>query len=325
MKPYLCFLSLLLSQIIFANESSVQWFIQPLKIKHQVGKETMTELAIYHFPKFMYHTHPAIMHNYISRENKLDEFTLIEDKSKLSNVNVADLYGIEIVYDLAADDLLIDLSKVKKPEAENLSIDEVVEITLECVRLTGSSSRTTILTNEATTKWKSYEKGLRERSLKKPIYKMRELPLKVEKGELLYHWSFSDESISDEVEIYAQYPTYGGVSEGYDTCYQGNGFSRMLIVSDDGENEFFTETNGLAGYTFLKKGGVVSIQADVKSKQSQKSPLLLMQDAIRCLALSAKANGESREDYEIKLIDPRLIEAQKKELLDASSFLFLRQ
>lgn len=318
MKYCLFFLTLLFSQIGYANESSVQWFRQPLKIKHQVGKETMSELAIYHFPEFMYYTHPAIMYNSITSENKLEEFTSVKDKSKLKNVNVAGLYGIYIKYDLADDDLLIDLSKVKKPKGEDLSIDEVVAITLECVRLSGGSSRTTILTNEATRKWKSYEKGFSDRSLEEPIYKVKTVPLKIAEGELLYHWSFSDESIHDEVEVYAQYPTYGGASKDDETSYQGNGFSRKLTVSDDGENEVERETNGLIGYTFLQKDGVISIKASVKSKQQRESPLVLMKYAIKCLTLSAKANGQLRQDYKIKIIDPRLSHAQKKELLDAS-------
>lgn len=319
MKLYLLFLTLLLPQSVFSNESSVQWFLQPLKIKHQVGKEVMTELAIYRFPLFMYYTHPNLTNNYISIENKLEEFTSVKDDVQLKNVNVADLYGIVIDYDLGDDALVIDLSKVAKPEGENRSIDEVVAITLECVRLSGGSSRTTLLTNEVTKKWKSYEEGFCDHSLRKPIFQVKTVPLKVAKSELLYHWSFNAESISDEKEEYAQFPTYGGASQdfqGCDTPYQGNGFSRKMVVSSNGEDKFERETNELVGYTFLRKNGVISIKASLNSKEQRKSPLILMKDAIKCLTLSAKANGERRQDYEIKLIDPRLNDAQKEKLLN---------
>ena len=75
----------------------------------------MTEVGFYRFPVFMYHTHPSLTINSISKENKLTEFTVIKNKSDLADVNLANLYGIKVSYDLGDDFTVVDLTKVKKP------------------------------------------------------------------------------------------------------------------------------------------------------------------------------------------------------------------
>jgi hypothetical protein len=104
----------------------------------------MTEAALYRFPVFMYYSHMTGTLNNITVPNKLESLTAVKDKESLTDVNLASLYGISVFYDINEDVTRIDLTKAKKPTKESISLDDVIAMTLECVRLTGANEKTFI-------------------------------------------------------------------------------------------------------------------------------------------------------------------------------------
>ncbi|MFT5882129.1 MAG: hypothetical protein ACI9FG_000629 [Crocinitomicaceae bacterium] len=173
---------------------------------------------------------------------------------------------------------------------ETVSEDEVIAMTLECIRMCSSGTRVTILTNEETNKWKDLEAKFRKRELKTPLYVVKTLPLKLAEGERLYHSVFWHIDKSENVPGPIEFLTYGGHSvdyDGGDTSYNGIGLSKKISISDDGDKFYKAEFNPLAGYTFLKKNGVLKITAPTTPKKSK----FLIQLAINCVKLTAKAKG----------------------------------
>lgn len=335
----ICFFALL-PQVMVANESSVQWGVQPLKIKHQAGKDVMTEAGLYHFPHFMQFTHPGEMLNEITKPNNLSHLTKDnlkgnpKEKAGLPNVNLANLYGVKINYDIVDDVTDIDLTDVKKPEGETFTTDEVIAMSLECVRLTGMSGKLTILVNEKTKKWKDLEKGLQEWTIKEPIYTPKQVELKVGANERLYHWSYiySDEwkdipgdyAVEDFPTM--RFPTFIRQKEGQEKMlYNGIGMSLKLRVKFNWEKEEkMVELNTNQGYEFIQQGKLITIRvpAMVVEKEAENADkntsYSQMKAAIVSLAFSAEANGVKRTDYELKIIDSKLTDAQIKELLEFS-------
>eukprot|EP00112_Aurelia_sp_Birch-Aquarium-sp1_P003436 Seg13836.3 transcript_id=Seg13836.3/GoldUCD/mRNA.D3Y31 product="hypothetical protein" protein_id=Seg13836.3/GoldUCD/D3Y31 len=318
-----------------ANESSVQWYVQPLKIKHQVGKNQMTEVALYRFPVFMRHTHPRIMLNDIAVPTILKEYTADELNAELPNVNIANLYGIIISYDIVDDISLIDLTKVKKPKGETIPVDEVIAMVMECERLIDGYGKLTILTNEQTQKWKKFERDgeYKDRKDEKPFFTPKVVELKVGKDERLYHWSyFTSDAWGDvpgdyEVESFPplRFPTFIRLKNpeaGTDSRFQALGNSYPLSVHPTWQDEPSpVELNHHAGYAFIKKGNVITITAATLAKENnaeKKQAFAKMKSAIKSLTLSAKSDGLERKDYELKLIDQRLTDEQIKELLEFS-------
>ena len=324
MKLLLLCLILLSAQFSYSNESSTQWFIQPLKIKHQVGKDQMTEAALYRFPVFMYYTHMTGTVNNITAANKLEKLTLVKDVGVLKDVNLASLYGIDVFYEIKEDITRIDLTKAKKPDGEPFSLDDVIAMTLECVRLTGVHKNTIILTDDRTEKWKSIEKGLQDGTIEEPIYTIKTVPLNVSDGDLLYHWAYWPGSITEEQSEPTRFPTHGGKQESADgshTSYQGIGLSfplSMLFPNTDETRDL--ELNSLAGYKFEKQNGFIVIQAPAlpQQKEEKKDAYALMKQAVECLILSTKANDE-KDLYRIKISDPRLSKEQCEELISMFS------
>ena len=320
MKPFLLCLIFLSAQFSYSNESSTQWYIQPLKIKHQVGKDQMTEAALYRFPVFMYYTHMTGTLNNITAPNNLKQLTVVKDKRVLSDVNLASLYGVGVFYDIAEDVTRIDLTKARKPVGESIPLDDVIAMTLECVRLTGANKHSFILTNERTKKWKSIEKDLQNGTLKAPLYKAKTVPLKVPDGELLYHWAYWPGSIVEEQSEPTRFPAHGGRQDGHDgsySSYQGIGLSYPLsLYFPNTEETRYEELNPLAGYTFQKQDGFIVIQSPDRplQKQEKKDALILMKQAVECLILSAQANNE-RNLYRLKISDPRLTKDQCAQLI----------
>lgn len=318
MKLLLC-LILLSTHFSYANESSIQWYIQPLKIKHQVGKNQMTEAAFYRFPVFMYFTHMTGPMNNITAANRLEQLTAVKDKEILKDVNLASLYKINVFYDLAKDETRIDLTKAEKPAGESIPLDDVIAMTLECVRLTWANKATFILTSESTKKWQAIEKGLQENTIEEPLYTVKTVPLKVNEGDLLYHWAYWPGSIVEEQSEPTRFPAHGGKQDNKDgshTSYQGIGLSYLLSTYFPNEKETRdVELNDLAGYTFEKQNGFIVIQSPALApkKEEEINPFELMKQAIECLILSAKAN-EEKDLYRIKIVDSRLTEDQKAEL-----------
>lgn len=319
MKVLTLIIFALISQFIAANESSTQFYVQPLKVKQQVGKEIMTEVGFYRFPVYMQHTHPAVMLNHICSANTLEEFTPVKDKSSLTNVNLASLYKVSVSYDLTDDVTLVDLTKVSKPANEPYSEEEVIAMTLECVRRGRSHGKITILTNAKTKKWKPFEKTIQ--TLKKPIYTVKTVPLKLKKDELLYHSSFW---IYELAEDYSEYPrhvefiTYGGSPEdhlGSDTSYNGIGLSYMLSIDKQNGKKYNSEMNPLAGYTFLKTANTLTVKAphtkSALSKEAErKLAAQLISCVVDCIHLTAKSKGDSYKDFQLKVIDTRLSKDQ---------------
>jgi hypothetical protein len=320
MKPFLLCLILLSTQFSYSNESSTQWYIQPLKIKHQVGKGQMTEAALYRFPVFMYNTHMTGTMNNITVANNLENLTVIKDGEVLTDVNLASLYGVEVFYDIVEDVTRIDLTKAKKPVGESISLDDVIAMTLECVRLTGVHKNTLILTNEKTKKWQAIEKALQKRTLKEPLYTVKTVPLKVSDGDRLYHWAYWPDSIVDEQSEPTRFPTHGGKQDSRDgsyTSYKGIGLSYPLsLYFPNTEETRDEELNPLAGYTFQKQNGSIVIQAPILPLQEggKKDALVLMRKAVECLILSAQSNGE-KDLYRLKINDPRLSKDQCARLI----------
>jgi hypothetical protein len=320
MKQFILSLILLSAQFSYSNESSTQWYIQPLKIKHQVGKNQMTEAAFYRFPVFMYYTHMTGPLNNITAANRLEKLTAVKDKDALRDVNLASLYGISVFYDLAEDVTRIDLTKAKKPAGESIPLDDVIAMTLECVRLTGANKHTFILTSESTKKWQAIEKPLQENTIEKPLYEVKTVPLNVTDSDLLYHWAYWPGSIVLEQSEPTRFPAHGGkqdTSDGSRTSYQGIGLSYTLsMYFSNTEETRDAELNSLAGYKFEKQSGFIVIQAPVPATlESEKNQAFdLMKQAIECLILSAQANCE-KDSYQLKISDPRLTKDQIEKLI----------
>lgn len=320
MKTLLLCLILLSTHFSYANESSTQWYIQPLKIKHQVGKNQMTEAALYRFPVFMYYTHMTGPLNNITVTNRLEQLTAVKDKETLKDVNLASLYKINVFYDIVEDVTRIDLTKAEKPADETIPLDDVIAMTLECVRLTGANKKTFILTSESTKKWQAVEKGLQDRTIEEPLYNVKTVPLKVADNDLLYHWAYWPGSIVEEQSEPTRFPAHGGKQDSKDgshASYQGIGLS--YLISMDFPNEKITrevELNDLAGYTFEKQNEFITIQAPELPLQNEEKTdaFELMKHAIESLILSAKAN-EEKELYRLKIVDSRLTQDQCAELI----------
>jgi hypothetical protein len=320
MKPLLIFLILLSAHFSYANESSIQWYIQPLKIKHQVGKDQMTEAALYRFPVFMYYTHMTGPMNNITVANRLEQLTAVKNKEALKDVNLASLYKIHVFYDIGEDVTRIDLTKAEKPAGESIPLDDVIAMTLECVRLTGTNKATFILTSESTKKWQALEKGLQNNTIEEPLYTVKTVPLKVAESDLLYHWAYWPGSIKEEQSEPTRFPAHGGKQDGKDgshTSYQGIGLSYLLSMHDpNAEETLEAELNDLAGYTFEKQNGFITIQAPALAPQTKEEndAFELMKQAVQCLNLSSQAN-EEKDSYRLKIVDPRLTQDQCAELI----------
>lgn len=322
MKTLLLGLIFLSAPFSYSNESSTQWYIQPLKIKHQVSKDQMTEAALYRFPVFMYYTHLTGTMNNITAANNLEKLTVAHEGQVLKDVNLASLYGVTVFYDIVEDVTRIDLTKAKKPEGESIPLDDVIAMTLECVRLTGANNKTFILTNEETKKWKAVEEDLQNRKIKDPLYSVKTVPLAVSDSDLLYHWAYWPVSLVEEQSEPTRFPTHGGKQDGSTeshASYQGIGMSYPLTMYFPNTNETRNEElNPLAGYTFQKKDGFIVIQAPAvaptQPKQEKQDAFTLMKQAVECLILSAKENNE-KDLYRIKISDPRLTEDQCAEVV----------
>lgn len=280
----------------------------------------MTVAAFYRFPVFMYHTHMTGRLNNITTANKLEEFTTVKNKEILKDVNLASLYKIHVFYDIAEDVTRIDLTKAEKPADETIPLDDVIAMTLECVRLSYTNKNTFILTNENTRKWLAVEKGLQENTITEPLYTVKTVPLKVTDGDLLYHWAYWPDSIGEEQSKPTGFPVCSGkpdIKNNNHASYQGIGLSYSLSMYFPNEKETRqAELNPLAGYTFEKQNGFITIQAPAASPQKQEDvdAYKLMKNAVECLILSAQANGE-KESYRLKIIDPRLNQDQNSELI----------
>lgn len=310
-------LMLLSAQLSYSNESSTQWFIQPLKIKHQVGKDVMTEAALYRFPVFMFSTQMTGTLNNITAANRLEELTAVKERAVLADVNLASLYGISVFYNIAEDVTRIDLTKARKPAGESIPLDDVIAMTLECVRLTGANDHTFILTNEETKKWKDVEKALQDRTLEVPMFSAKTVPLAVADTDLLYHWAYWPGTLSEEQSEPTRFPTHGGKQAGNagTTSYQGIGFSYPLSCYYPNSDETrFEEINPLAGYSFQNQDGFIVIQSPAPSPPKQKDAFVLMKQAVECLALSVQANGE-KDVYRLKISDPSLTKDQCVQLI----------
>jgi hypothetical protein len=313
MKWFLLFAAIHASlQALIANEASVQWRYEPLKILHQVGKGTMTKAGIYRFPVPMYYTHPQLLLNSIAGITTLAEFTNVEDKDALPNVNLANLYGIKVSYDMAEDVREIDLTNVVRPKGEEFSVNEVIRMTFECIRLNGSLRYITIKTNEKTKKWKAAEPMFRAGLLREPLFRPKVVALETNDSDLVYHWAYLAGNLADEQMEPTRFPTYGGAPHrfgGANTSYRGIGSSLELFIYPEDENGILAEVNQHVGYEFLLKNGVLTISAptaaDRKGPKFHRYPNSLdrMNAAVECLRRSAQVNGD---EFTLKIVDPSL-------------------
>lgn len=233
----------------------------------------MTEAAFYQFPVFMYYSHLTGCMNNITEPNKLEQLTPVKDKAILKNVNLASLYKINVFYDISEDVTRIDLAKAEKPADESMLLDEVIAMTLECVRRTGTNNKTFILTSESTKKWQAVEKGLQENTIEEPLFTGKTVPLKVADGDLLYHWAYWPDTILEEQSEPTRFPVCSGkldIKNNSHTAYQGNRLSYLLSTYFPNEKETRdVELNRLAGYTFGEHNGFITIQTPTSSPQKQ--------------------------------------------------------